>query len=1475
MDDGVVREQEVPPGRLVGMSFSILNGADILKFSVLEVGAINDVTNPKLGVPNLLGKCTTCSSGDIKSCDGHYGAIKFPIGVIHPYFISEIVRMLNIICPGCKSVKQNFEFEGSTFISGTSTQGNNHQSCKYCSDNLPWYPRMKFRAASKDINGKNVSEIIVEVHEKLPKKLENVNLSDLLPADYWDFIWSDPQQVELCSSPTTRTLSAAQVFLLLRGTDLKFIKKFVSRPNSLFLTSFPITPNSSRVTESIAGFSNGQKLVFDERTKVYKKLLDHKTPTNEFSLHVRDCFNISKLHSVKPANSDSRSGLKWIKEVLLGKRTDYAFRMTLVGDPRLKLCEIGVPHGIAERLLISESLNTWNWGKLNAWCNLCLFERRMVNVRRNGSLISIYRANELELGDIVYRHLDEGDIVLINRPPSVHQHSIIALSVKMLPVNSVVSLNPVCCSPFRADFDGDCLHGFVSQSVISRVELKELVSLENQLTNQQNGRNLLSLCHDSLTAIYLLREKGVSLNKIKMQQLLMLCPHQLSCPAILKGPECQTPMWTGIQLLSMLLPKCFDFVSPSNEIYINKGEILSSSLGSSWLQDTDDNIFCSLIDKYGNKALDILFAAQEVLLGWMSMRGLTVSLSDLYFCSSSSSRRMMVEEKHYALEEAEQICIIKQLMVDPKMGYLLSHGEEYLIAKVDEIRENHWNKKASLSKLSVSAFKEVFRDLLHRITSYGGKDNSLIAMVKSGSKGSMLKLAQQMLCLGLQHSSVPLPFRVPEKSSSLNNIKFSGLLKNSCDIIHSAGSNFPYAIVEDSFLDGLNPIECFIHSLSCRDTSFSDNADVPGSLTRKLMFCMRDLYMAYDGTVRNAYGNQLVQFVYGVGDGNVVEDSGLCGFGAPVGSLAACSISEATYSALDQPVSILETSPLLCLKSIFEFGPKRSVASRTLSLFLSKNNERWLYGPECVAITLKNNLERVLFSDIVSIVMIKFSLQTCDMELLSPWVCHFHISKEIMQMKGLTVQSIVDALNCICYSEEISKANLPKLQILSRDCEIEDAENCGGTFCITVSVNTSSGSTVIMETVRDLVVPFLLRTVIRGFLEFEKVDILWNDQPITSNSRESSRGELYLKVYISGSCDVRKCWNLLLNECLHIMHLIDWKRSHPDELCDVFSIYGIDVAWAYFMRRLKHAMLDIGKSILPVHLLLVADCLSVTGEFVGLNSRGIRIQRDLVSVSSPFMQACFSSPGPCFIKAAKNEVVDDLLGVVDAVAWGRQIPMGTGSQFDLIYSVKGQEVATPVDVFGMLGNSSMSQAKNVKVKVASACNDVSSKWEALSFLQDSKSKKQINLNCKSGLDMEGSDIWHNVVNMSYSLREILHKYSIGEFLNENDKSILTSALQFHPEGSDKFGSGLHNIKVATHPKWRKTRCFMLVRTDGTIMDFSYQKCVMGAAKAYKLSPKLIDKLYMAFRRDSSTCTEQAMEPKIREGVDNNSNPVCL
>ncbi|RYR33346.1 hypothetical protein Ahy_A10g047931 [Arachis hypogaea] len=193
-------------------------------------------------------------------------------------------------------------------------------------------------------------------------------------------------------------------------------------------------------------------------------------------------------------NMCNSSGLNWMKDVVLEKHSDSLFRVVVVGDPDLEPGEIVIK------------------GK------------KVIKVCRKGSRVVLYKKEELQIGDLFYRPLGDGD--------SIHQCSMIALSVKVLPISFAVSIKPL-----PGDFDGDCLHGYIPHSVAARVELNELVSLEKQLINGQSGRNLLSLSQDSLTAAHLLMEDGVLLNVYQMQQLQMFCAHNLTSPAIVKAPS--------------------------------------------------------------------------------------------------------------------------------------------------------------------------------------------------------------------------------------------------------------------------------------------------------------------------------------------------------------------------------------------------------------------------------------------------------------------------------------------------------------------------------------------------------------------------------------------------------------------------------------------------------------------------------------------------------------------------------------------------------------------------------------------------------------------------------------------------------------------------------------------------------------------------------------------------------------------------
>ncbi|GAB2209869.1 hypothetical protein Droror1_Dr00027094 [Drosera rotundifolia] len=1408
-------------GQLTGISFSIMSEADAEKFAVLSIESVSEVTDPKLGFPNPTSQCTTCGAENSKQCEGHFGVIKFPFTILNPYYISEVAQILNKVCPGCKSLRQDSRAKASSKV-GILEQ---LRGCKYCVRQRR-YPSMRFKVSSTDLFRRTA--ITVD------------SAGTNLPDDYWDFIPKDKLLEESLNRSNKRVLSHAQIRHLLKDIDLKLIKEFVPRADALFLSCFPMTPNCHRVQEFVHPLSNGQKLVFDDRTRAFKKLVDFRGTANDLACRVLDCLKLSKLRLEKAKNdyavitnndlSLNTSASKWMKEVVLTKRSDHIFRTVVVGDPNIKLSEIGIPCYIAEQLQISDSLTSFNWDQLVTSCNLRFLEKGEVYIRRKGELVCVRSADKFQEGDVIRRSLTDGDIVLINRPPSIHQHSLLALYVKILPISSVVSINPLCCAPLRGDFDGDCLHGYISQSVDSRVELRELVAMDKQYLNLQSGKNLLSLGHDSLTAAHLVLSKGDLLGKIQVQQLQMLCPWPIEPPAMLKSPSEKACLWTGGQIFSMLLPPDFDYVSVSYGVHVNAGKLLASPPGSSWMRGDDDGSFFESLTKHcRGGVLDCLHAAQQVLCEWISMRGFSVSLLDIYLSSDPHIHENMLEEVRCGLREAEMLCNMKQLMVESSTNYLIETEEDSQagICLDEQQLSAKKQKSAALSRAAVTAFKQVFRDVQNLMSDFGAPDNSLLAMIKSGSKGNMLKVAQQSLCIGMQHSLLPLTFRLPHKLSCAewNHLKRSSSTATYGDPMVCNKSYIPGAVVGSSYIMGLNPLECFVHSVTSRDSSFSENADVPGMLNRRLMFFMRDIYAAYDGTVRNAYGNQLVQFSYNAMGNMPCQDPVDIAAGEPVGSLAGCAISEAAYSALDQPISILETSPLLNLKKVLESGLKRSNANKTLSLFLSKKLARVRHGFEYAALEVKNHMEKLLFWDIISTVMIDYSPETTTSMNLSSWVCHFHLCKESIKRRRLKMHAIVDALYESCSSSDFTHS----LRIVRKSCCSSDAEKQNrSTLCITATVIEKNSFTE-LDSIRDVVIPHLLGCVVKGFTEVEKVDILWNDRPHGSQSPVNAHGELCLRVSASSKCRKKKLWTLLMDNCLPIMDLIDWDRSVPDDLHDMFSSYGIGAAWRFFLGNLTSAVNDVGKTILLEHLILVGDCLSTTGEFVGLSAKGMTRQKSQMSVSAPFLQACFSNPGASFIKAAKICADDQLQGTLDALAWGKVPSLGTGAQFELIYTGKGYEIQKPVDVYSLLKSHTSLSENSVKVKVPKTPELIPEKWSVpkLPMLLPSTNGFKNLKNLSKALIRSKISV-QDIRKLSLAVKSILNKYEINERLSETDELKLSMALQFHPRRAEKIGAGFMSIKVGNHPKHQDTRCFMLERTDGTLEDFSYHKCLHGA-----------------------------------------------
>lgn len=78
-------------------------------------------------------------------------------------------------------------------------------------------------------------------------------------------------------------------------------------------------------------------------------------------------------------------------------------------------------------------------------------------------------------------------------------------------------------------------------------------------------------------------------------------------------------------------------------------------------------------------------------------------------------------------------------------------------------------------------------------------------------------------------------------------------------------------------------------------------------------------------------------------------------------------------------------------------------------------------------------------------------------------------------------------------------------------------------------------------------------------------------------------------------------------------------------------------------------------------------------------------------------------------------------------------------------------------------------------------------------------------------------------------KDILNSYNIGDKVSDQDALHLKALLDRHDEKEDKIGAGISGFEVNLPPEDTPNnfskRCFWIIRTDGTKIDFSYPHCL--------------------------------------------------
>jgi DNA-directed RNA polymerase III subunit RPC1 len=548
---------------------------------------------------------------------------------------------------------------------------------------------------------------------------------------------------------------------------------------------------------------------------------------------------------------------------LSGKRVDFSGRTVISPDPNLGIDQVAIPILVAKNLTYPERVQSHNLAKLRQ----CVINGPTIHpgaqhIIKNDSdhkisLKFARRENEakhLKIGDVVERHLEDGDIVLFNRQPSLHKLSIMSHYVKVRPWRTF-RLNECVCGPYNADFDGDEMNLHVPQTEEARSEAIDLMGVKNNLSTPKNGEPIISATQDFITAAYLLSNKDNFFDRKTFTHLCMYMVDgnlhlDLPPPAILK-PEA---LWTGKQVFSILMrpnksspvkvnldAKCREFkgkvekspdMDPNDQyLVVRNSEVMCGTMDKTTVgSGKKDSIFYIILRDFGpDEAVIAMNRLAKLSARYLTNQGFSIGISDVY------PAQTLKDAKHILVTTAYQKC--EELIQKFKDGKL----EKVTGCNMEETLENLIS--GILSKVRQQAGQYCIDNL--------SKWNAPLIMAKSGSKGSALNVAQMVAVVGQQiigGQRVPDGFQdrsLPHFPKNARQPPSKGFVKN-------------------SFFSGLTPTEFLFHAISGREglVDTAVKTAETGYMSRRLMKSLEDLSVQYDNTVRNS-SNTIVQFQFG------------------------------------------------------------------------------------------------------------------------------------------------------------------------------------------------------------------------------------------------------------------------------------------------------------------------------------------------------------------------------------------------------------------------------------------------------------------------------------------------------------------------------------------------------------------------------------------------------------------------------------
>lgn len=789
---------------IVGIQFGIFSPEEIERRSVVEITnagtfdgnepRISGLFDPRMGTLENGKTCRSCGQTN-HNCPGHFGHYKLARPVYYIQFFPMILNVLSCICIRCSKLlidkdrnKNLLKKRGEVRWKAVLNLCKNITRC------------------GEDIeDGCGALQPTRWIRESIVR----------IVAD-----WDTPNNKTAPAESKRQVLECEYVYRLFRrisdeDVDFMGLSRYWCRPDWMICSVLAIPP--PQVRPSVIQ-DNNQRSEDDLTHKLFEIIqanntLQDKINNNANKKIIDDQYAVLQYHiatlvdnqipGVAPSAQRSGRPLKSIQQRLgtkegriryniQGKRVEFSGRSVITPDPNISIEEIGVPIKIAMNLTVPECVTQFNRSKMYKLIQngADAYPGAKTIVRKDGRIISLKHVNTKEIvlhfGDVVNRHLMDGDPVLFNRQPTLHRMSMMGHRVKVLPFNTF-RLNVSVTSPYNADFDGDEMNCHIPQSYEASIELAKIAAVPMQIITPRHAKPVIGIVQDTLIGSYRLTQPNVSFNRREFMNMMMWNKHFDG-----RLPEAKNNKYTGQQVLSKILPsvnmemgnsRYDDEKIPDNFVKIREGQVQQGIFDKQIFSKEGKGIIHTIYKDYGpRETVHFLDCMQSTIEQFLIYNGFSVGISDLI---ADEQTKNAMDEKIRA-RKAEVENILTQIHLNLFTNNTGKSNKDEFENRVFSSLNKATEESGKIGRGSLSA------------------ENRLVSMVRAGSKGSDINIAQMLACVGQQapeNKRIPLGFTdrtLPHYKKYDDGAEARGF-------------------VESSFIRGLTPQEFFFHAMSGRE----------------------------------------------------------------------------------------------------------------------------------------------------------------------------------------------------------------------------------------------------------------------------------------------------------------------------------------------------------------------------------------------------------------------------------------------------------------------------------------------------------------------------------------------------------------------------------------------------------------------------------------------------------------------------------